>query len=69
MVYERDIELDRKAMEDQIERIAEREMNRLDREYMKGMLSEAKYKAEVAELEKWCREEYRERGARLYREP
>lgn len=54
--------------EDQIERIAEREMDKLDRLYLKEMISEAEYEAEVAELDRWCRDQYREARARQYRE-
>lgn len=45
--------------ENRIERTVEREMNRLDREFMDGMLEEDAYDSEVKELEKWAREEYR----------
>lgn len=45
--------------ENRIERTVEREMNRLDREYMHGMLDEDAYDREVKELEKWACEEYR----------
>jgi hypothetical protein len=43
--------------EDQIERIAEREMDRLDREYMSGVLSKYRYDKEVRALDRWVREE------------
>lgn len=54
--------------EDQIERIAERQMDKLDRLFTKGMITEAEYDAEVKELDKWCADEYRNARARQYRE-
>jgi hypothetical protein len=46
--------------EEQIERIAEREMNRLDKELMNGTITQEEYNQEVRELDQWTREEYRQ---------
>jgi len=54
--------------EDQIERIAERQMDNLDRQYTKGMLTNEEYNQEVLELDRWVRDELRLSRARQYRE-
>lgn len=54
--------------EDQIERIYERQMDKLDLQYTKGMLTNEEYNAEIAELDRWCNDEYRQARARQYRE-
>jgi hypothetical protein len=56
------------ATEDQIERIAERQMDKLDLQYTKGMLTEHEYNQEVLELDRWVRDELRQSRARQYRE-
>lgn len=45
--------------EEQIERIAEREMNRLDKELLNGSITQEEYNQEVRELDHWIKEEYR----------
>lgn len=45
--------------EDMIERVIEREMNRLDKELLSGSITQEEYDCEVAELDKWSREELR----------
>lgn len=54
--------------EDQIERIVERQMDKLDLQYTKGMLTNEEYEAEVRELDNWANDEYRQSRARQYRE-
>lgn len=54
--------------EDQIDRIVERQMDELDRQYTKGMLTEQEYTQEVIELHRWARDEERQSRARQYRE-
>jgi len=54
--------------EDQIERIVEREMDKLDQQLTKGMLTNEEYEDEVRELDNWARDEYRQSRARQYRE-
>ncbi len=54
--------------EDQIERIAERTMDRLDRELCRGIIDQQTYDLEVRELDQWCLDEYRQARARQYRE-
>ena len=56
------------ATEDQIERIVERQMDKLDLQYTKGMLSEDEYNQEVLELDQWANDQYRLARARQYRE-
>jgi hypothetical protein len=43
--------------EEQIERIAERKMDRLDARLMSGELSQAQYDAEVKALNQWMTDE------------
>jgi hypothetical protein len=45
--------------EDEIERVAEREMNRLDKELLSGALTQEDYDEEVEALDQWVREEYK----------
>jgi Ni,Fe-hydrogenase III large subunit len=45
--------------EAEIERVVEREMNRLDRELLSGSITQEEYDHEVVQLEKWATEEYR----------
>lgn len=45
--------------EEQIERIAERKMNRLDKELMNGSITQEEYNQEVRELDQWVNAEYR----------
>ena len=54
--------------EDQIERIVERAMDKLDRMLTKGILTNEEYEAEIQELDNWARDEYRQSRARQYRE-
>jgi hypothetical protein len=54
--------------EDQIERIVERQMDKLDLQYTKGVLSEKEYNREILELDRWARDELRLSRARQYRE-
>lgn len=54
--------------EDQIERIVERQMDKLDLQLTKGMLTNEEYEAEIQELDNWARDEYRQSRARQYRE-
>ena len=54
--------------EDQIERIAERWMDNLDRQLTKGMITQEEYEAEVKQLDEWCKDEYRQARSRQYRE-
>jgi hypothetical protein len=54
--------------EDQIERIADRTMDRLDRELSRGIIDQQTYDLEVRELDRWCLDEYRQARARQYRE-
>jgi len=54
--------------EDQIERIAERQMDQLDQQLLKGILTNEEYNQEVLELDRWVRDELRLSRARQYRE-
>ena len=54
--------------EDQIERIAERQMDKLDRMFTKGIITREEYEAEVDELDSWCQDQYRQSRNRQYRE-
>jgi hypothetical protein len=54
--------------EDQIERIVDRQMDKLDLQYTKGMLSEDEYNQEVLELDQWANDQYRLARTRQYRE-
>lgn len=54
--------------EDQIERIVERQMDKLDLQYTKGMMTEQEYNQEVIELYQWARDKERLSRARQYRE-
>ena len=44
--------------ERQIERIVEREMDKLDRQFMNGKLSREQYEYEVFILDKWASQQY-----------
>ena len=55
--------------EDQIERIVEREMDKLDRMLTNGLMTNEEYDQEVKELDMWARDEYSARQFfRQYRE-
>jgi len=54
--------------EDQIERIVERAMDKLDLQYTKGMLTNEEYEVEIRELDNWANDQYRQSRARQYRE-
>ena len=54
--------------EEYIERIVERQMDKLDLQYTKGMLTNEEYEAEIRELDNWANDEYRKSRARQYRE-
>lgn len=54
--------------EDQIERIVEREMDKLDRQLTKGMITNEEYEDEVNELDNWARDAYKDSRTRQYRE-
>lgn len=54
--------------EDQIERIAERQMDNLDQQLLKGILTNEEYNQETLEIERWVRDELRLSRARQYRE-
>lgn len=54
--------------EDQIERIYERQMDKLDQLLTKGMMTNEEYEFEVAELDKWAMDMERKYRARQYRE-
>jgi uncharacterized membrane protein len=54
--------------EDQIERIVDRQMDKLDLQYTKGMISEDEYNQEVLELDQWANDQYRLARTRQYRE-
>ena len=54
--------------EDQIERIVERQMDKLDLQLTKGMLTNEEYEAEIRELDNWANDAYRQSRARQYRE-
>jgi hypothetical protein len=45
--------------EDEIERIAEREMDRLDKALLAGTFTQEDYDEEVEALDQWVREEYK----------
>lgn len=47
--------------EDQIERVVERSTNKADRRLMAGIMSQADYDAEMAELSAWADRKYAER--------
>jgi uncharacterized coiled-coil protein SlyX len=51
--------------EEQIERLAERKMDVLDRRYIEREMTEAEYQAAVMELNRWVERQYRtmDRGA------
>ena len=46
--------------ESQIERIAEREMDKLDEALMDGILSQKEYDYQVQDIEDWVKEQYAE---------
>lgn len=48
------------AIEDKIEAVVEKEMNRLDKLFMGGYLTQEQYDEEVAELDDWANEQYQE---------
>jgi CO dehydrogenase/acetyl-CoA synthase beta subunit len=51
--------------EEQIERIAERRMNMLDRNYIVGNINQDQYDQLVKDLDDWAKDEYRKlKGAR-----
>lgn len=52
---------DKTMSEEQIEREAERRMDRLDKHLLQGHLRQAEYDAAVDELDTWCKRQY---GAR-----
>lgn len=54
--------------EDQIERIVEREMDKLDRQLTKGIITNEEYEDEVNELDNWARDVYKDSRTRQYRE-
>jgi hypothetical protein len=54
--------------EDQLERIYERQMDNLDRQLTKGMLTQNEYDLEVRELDNWILDQERKVRARQYRE-
>lgn len=54
--------------EDQLEIIYERHMDKLDRMYTKGILSNDEYAEEVRELDNWMLDQERKSRARQYRE-
>lgn len=54
--------------EDQIERIYERQMDKLDRLLTKGMMTNEEYIEEVSELDKWAMDMERKYRNRQYRE-
>jgi hypothetical protein len=54
--------------EDKIERIVELEMDKLDQQLTKGILTNEEYEDEVRELDNWARDEYRHSRVRQYRE-
>lgn len=45
--------------EDQIERKVEREMDKLDRKLMDGLITQEQYDLEVDALERWSDQQYR----------
>jgi uncharacterized membrane protein len=47
--------------EEQIERRAERAMDRLDRLFMSGQISQSEYDREVSSLNRWTENAHRER--------
>lgn len=47
--------------EDQIERVVERETNRLDRLFMSEQLSQTEYDREMSDLGRWAQDEYQRR--------
>lgn len=59
LAYDGSMMKERVMTEAQIERIVEREMDKLDRLLLAGQLSYEDYDFEITELEKWAREEYR----------
>lgn len=54
--------------EDQIERIVEREMDKLDRMLTNGLMTNEEYETEVAELDNWATDMERKYRNRQYRE-
>lgn len=54
--------------EDQIERIYERQMDKLDRLLTKGFMTQEQYDEEVAELDNWATDMERKYRNRQYRE-
>lgn len=54
--------------EDQIERVVERQMDKLDRMLTKGILTNEEYEDEVRELDNWANDAYRQSRARQYEE-
>lgn len=48
------------AIEDKIERIVEKEMDRLDKLLTGGYLTQEQYDEEVQELDDWASEQYKE---------
>ena len=43
--------------EDQIERIAERTIDRLDRQFLSGKLTQKQYDEGIAEVDKWANQQ------------
>lgn len=54
--------------EDQIDRIVEREMDKLDRMLTNGLMTQEQYDEEVSELDKWANDMERKYRNRQYRE-
>ena len=46
--------------EEQIEHIAEREMDILDLDLLNGNITQEEYDSQVRDLELWCREQYKQ---------
>ena len=46
-------------MEDKLERIYEREMDALDKQFMSGSITQKEYDEECNALDKWINEEYK----------
>jgi hypothetical protein len=52
--------METRLTEDQIERIVERETDRLDKALMKGVLTQEEYDREIIVLDKWASQQYRD---------
>lgn len=56
---------ERLALEESIERAIERKIDRLDEEFIGGMISEAEYESSMKNINKWGEKEYVKRTSEI----